>query len=688
MTINDSKPVENSEPYENPIQEAEGFTGEPLEANQTPPIENVTPSPSTKIQENSDVKESWSIPQAEETYGIKQWGDNVLAISDEGDVTIKLPNCKDATEVSLLDIAEGLRERGLDMPVMVRFENLIDHQISSLNEGFTQAIKALDYQSPYRGAFPIKVNQQSQVVSEIVRFGERYHHGLEAGSKAELLVAMASIKDRESVIICNGYKDEEFIDLGLQLRRLDYRCFFVVETPSEVPIIIARAKALGIEPYIGLRLKLTTQVDGHWSEDSGDRSIFGLNASQLIDIVDQLKAADMLNALKLVHFHLGSQIPNIRNIRDGVREACRYYIDLIREGAPLGYLDLGGGLAVDYDGSSSTEGHSRNYSLEEYCVDIIEAVKESLDPLDIPHPVLVSESGRATVAKTAVLLFNILDVGRFMPTQEPIEPDASENEAIQNLWAAYQCTSSKSLQESYNDALYYRDRVRDLFGRGDISLRSRALGENLSLAILQKILDLLPTQKRLPAALEDLPEQLADIYYGNFSVFQSLPDAWAIGQVFPVMPIHRLNEKPTQQAIIADLTCDCDGKLNRFAHPDGSRGTLPLHQMKPNEEYYVGVFLVGAYQETLGDLHNLFGDANVASVRIDAQGGMDIVHEQQGDTIADVLSYVEYDTKGLFNAFRQNAEQAVREKRISVAQRQSMLKAFKDSLDGYTYFER
>lgn len=630
----------------------------------------------------------WSARQSAELYGISEWSNGYFGISDAGEVVVCDPSSESDASVSLVEIIDGLQQRGLDMPVLLRLENLVDARLSVLNNSFAEAIQASGYQGQYRGAFPIKVNQQSHVIAEIARFGERYHHGLEAGSKAELLIALSTLKDRESLIVCNGYKDTEFIDLGLQSRKLGFKCFFVLETLAELELIIERSRLLGVDPLVGARLKLSTKVEGHWSEDSGDRSLFGLTTNELVAVVDILREADLLHCFQLLHFHLGSQIPNIRSIRAGVLEACRYYIELVREGAPLGFMDLGGGLAIDYDGTSSTSGHSRNYSIQEYCIDVVEAIQEALDEYDIPHPTIVTESGRATVAHTAILLFNILDITHFEPAPLPEALPADAHEMVENIWHSLSAIEPATLQECYNDVIYYRDQIRELFHRGDISLRHRALGENLYLAAMQKIAQLLPQMKRIPSELETLPEQLADIYYGNFSVFQSLPDSWAIEQVFPVMPIHRLNEKPTRQAIIADLTCDCDGKLQKFAGPDGEANTVALHPMRPGEEYYLGVFLVGAYQETLGDLHNLFGDTNVASVRINPDSTIDFVHELHGDRIADVLSYVEYDPNALFQQFRATAEQAVRDGRITIADRQQMLAAFSESMRGYTYFER
>ncbi|CAA6811877.1 MAG: Biosynthetic arginine decarboxylase (EC [uncultured Thiotrichaceae bacterium] len=629
---------------------------------------------------------TWHIRKSAEAYGIDRWSSGYFGISKKGEVVVNVENAGGKHEVSLREIVDGLEQRGLDMPVMLRLENLVDKRIQEMYAGFNNAIKVSNYQAGYRGVFPIKVNQQSHVVERITEYGKPYHHGLEAGSKAELLIAMSTLTDLDSLIICNGYKDQEFIDLGLHARKLGLQCYFVVETPKELPMILERSKHWGIEPLIGLRLKLSTKVDGHWANDSGDRSLFGLNSSQLIHVIDELKHANMLHCLKMLHYHLGSQLPNIRNIRDGAREACRYYASILKEGAALEVLDLGGGLAVDYDGTGNG-GYSCNYSLDEYCTDIIESIQESLDPLGIPHPQLVTESGRATVAPMSVLLFNVLDVGSFNP-HPPKAPPNMCCEPTQALWDTYRHVETKRLQENYNDAFYYRDQVREAFRRNQINLRERAMGEDLFYAILQKIRSLVPQIKFPSAELETLNEHLADIYYGNFSVFQSLPDAWAIGQVFPLMPIHRLNEEPTRQAIIADLTCDCDGKIDTFVGSQSPQKTLPLHTIRDGEEYYLGVFLVGAYQETLGDLHNLFGDTNIASVSIDEEGGIEFMHELEGDSISDVLSYVEYQPKDLYRRFRTASEEAVRQKRITIADRQKMLKAFNESLSGYTYFER
>ncbi len=637
-----------------------------------------------------DITESnWNYKDSASLYGINEWSSGYFKVSDKGEVTVNVEVDKSkTTQVSLMEIVDGLEQRGLHMPVLIRIENLIDARIRELNEAFSTAIKKADYKGQYRGAFPVKVNQQHHVVKEIAKFGQKYHHGLEVGSKAELLLAISLINDKESLIICNGYKDAEFIELGLQAQLLGYNCFFVIENPEEVEIIIEQSLKMNIEPLIGARVKLSTKVEGHWSKDSGERSLFGLSARQLVDVIDRLKEKKLIHRFKLLHFHLGSQIPNIRNIRAGILEACRYYIAIINEGAPLGYIDIGGGLAVDYDGTRSTQGHSRNYNIQEYCADIVEAIQESFDQHKILHPTIISESGRAVVAHTAVLLFNILEVNKFEYKELKTSFPPETPEPVLNLLDVAQNIDPDRIQECYNDIIHYRNQSQDLFIRGEIDLRMRSTVENFYLMGLKKISAIIPQLRRIPRELDFLSERMSDIYYGNFSIFQSLPDAWAIEQVFPVMPIHRLNEKPAREAVIADITCDGDGRIDNFVTKDGYTKTIPLHPLKKGEEYYIGVFLVGAYQETLGDLHNLFGDTNIAGIHINADKSFDIVHEFEGDSIADVLSYVEYEPAALLKKFRQKAEAAVKAGNISLAQRQHMLGLFTESLRGYTYFEK
>lgn len=635
---------------------------------------------------NEDNTTLWTAQQSAHLYGVERWANDYFGVSECGNVTAKTLNAA----VPLMDVVQGMIERDLQMPVLLRIENILDAQIMRLNEAFRKAIADEGYQNDYRGVFPIKVNQQAQVVEEVAAFGARYGHGFEVGSKPEMIAAVATLEPG-SLIICNGYKDEEFVELGLQASQLGFICFFVLETPSELPIIIERSKILGVQPAIGVRVKMSTQVSGHWNSTSGDRSVFGLTATQVIEVIDSLKQENMLHCLQLLHCHLGSQIPSITDIRNGVTEACRYYTDLIKEGAPLTHIDLGGGLAVDYTGARSNDEQSRNYSLEEYCLDIVSALKRGLDESGVAHPVIVTESGRATVAYSSVLVFNILDTNRFEPTELAADrktSDEQEHILLVKMRGVLGYLTPDRMQECYNDAHYFRDEIRELFKRGQIPLRSRAVAENLFLEILHRIADALESIERIPQDLEGLKLSLADIYYGNFSLFQSLPDIWAIGQLFPIMPIHRLNEQPTRQAVLADITCDCDGKIDRFIGEFETAKTLPLHTLNDQEEYYLGVFLTGAYQETLGDLHNLFGDTNVVSIRLNSDGSFDFVKEIHGDTIADVLSYVEYQPRELALRYRNTAEKAVQDGRITARERQKIMNTFNASLQGYTYYEK
>lgn len=634
----------------------------------------------------NEVLSKWDAKKSDDLYSISSWGQNYFFVSEDGEINIT-PSKDKKEGVSIAEIIRGVEERGLDMPVLLRFENILDAQIALINDTFAKAMKGLGYKGCYRGAYPVKVNQQQQVIHEIAKFGEKYHHGFEVGSKPELIAALAEMVDREANIICNGYKDSEFIDLGLLAIKLGYRVYFVIEMPGESELIVKRAKLSGIKPNIGIRVKLSSKAGGHWTESGGDRSIFGLNIAQVIETVDYLKEEDMLDCLKLMHYHLGSQIPNIRDIRVAVQEASRVYADLVKEGAPMGYLDLGGGLAVDYDGSNTNFTSSRNYSTEEYCTDIVEAVMSVMDKHEIEHPVIITESGRALVSFYSMLVFNALDVAKFEYGDIPDKVPEEMSEQVKNLFEVYEGLNGKNLQESYNDALFYRERIKDLFNYGTISIRERAFAEKVYWNLVYTIANQASKMKNTPPELRDLQDALADIYYCNFSVFQSIPDSWAIDQLFPIVPIHRLNEEPSRNGVLADITCDCDGEINQFIGMHEVKKSLPLHEINKDDPYYIGVFLVGAYQETLGDLHNLFGDTNVVSIRINKNNGYELVNEIKGDSVEDVLSYVEFNTKDIRSNLRKKAEVAVKEKLISANERKHILEAFENGLRGYTYYE-
>jgi arginine decarboxylase len=635
-----------------------------------------------------DTLDRWTCKRSEDLYGIREWSGGYFRVSDEGDVLVCPRGPRSNAVVNLHEVVNGLRERGITAPVLLRFGDILESRIELLNESFRKAIADAGYKGEYRGVYPVKVNQQQQVVAEIARIGKAYDYGLEVGSKAELIAAMAYMNDSDAYLVCNGYKDEEFIDLALYAGKMGMNVVLVVEMPGEVQSILDRAAAVGTRPRMGIRVKLSSRADGHWTDSGGDRSRFGLSVSQILDVVDTLKRNNQLDCLEMMHYHLGSQIHNIRNIRSGISEACRVYAGLVAEGAPMGLLNVGGGLAVDYDGSHTNFASSSNYSVPEYCSDIIEGVMSILDENEIPHPTLISESGRAVVAHHSVLVFNVLDASRFASGPRPeLKPD-EHHEMLYTLADVHDELNSKNVQEFFHDATYYRDEIRSMFSHGVVSLRDRALAEQIFWRIAIKVKELLQTQKYVPDEFEGLAKALSDVYYGNFSLFQSLPDSWAIDQLFPVMPIHRLNERPTREATIADITCDCDGRLDRFVDLHDVKHSLPLHDLKPNEEYYIGVFLVGAYQETLGDLHNLFGDTHIALIHVGDDGEMLLSHEVAGDSVENVLSYVEYDPNELVKLIKEKSERAVRRGALQPADRRSLVDAYQSGLRGYTYYEQ
>ena len=647
----------------------------------------MTPLESATIPKPAKRKsESWSPEKSSELYGVDTWGHGFFGVNKNGHVTVRLEDDEAQAEVSLFEVIDGLRDRGTHLPVLLRFRDLLHSRIAEINESFRKAIKETKYRGEYRGVYPIKVNQQRQVIEEISEFGKKYHYGLEAGSKPELIAALAHMHDPEAYLICNGYKDEEFIDLALQAQKMGLRIMLVLEMPSELDLILARSRKLGVLPNLGVRVRLSTKGSGHWQDSAGDKSVFGLNASQVIAVVDQLKASGYIDCLKMLHYHQGSQIPNIAAIREGATEAVRMYCDLVKEGAPMGVLDIGGGMAVDYDGSHTNFHSSCNYSVTEYCTDIVEVISQICDKAGVEHPNLVSESGRAVVAYYSVLVFNILDVTSAQTSEEapPIPENAPQN--LMNIIEVNKVIHKKNLQECFNDAMYYRDQMRAQFFYGAATLRERGLAEAWFWHILTRISNLIAELDDIPEDLRELSSTLVDFYYGNFSLFQSLPDSWAIDQVFPVMPIHRLDEKPRHRAVLADITCDCDGKIDRFIDKEDVAKILPLHKFKQGEPYYLAVFLVGAYQETLGDLHNLLGDTNVVGVHLE-KGKPVYTHEVEGDTVADVLTYVEFDPKELVTRFRTFAEKAVTEGRITPKERREILDLFREGLAGYTYFE-
>jgi arginine decarboxylase len=618
-------------------------------------------------------------------YGVEKWGKDLIEVTEQGEIGLRNPMVPDAGAISLPGILRDLDQRGIKAPMILRISSYLEHEIAHINESFHEAIARVDYKGSYRGVFPIKVNQQAQVIDRIVEFGKTYNYGLEAGSKPELVIALAHRLANEALIVCNGVKDAEFIQLAILSRKIGFNTVIVLESPKEADTVIEVYNELGIEPLIGVRVKLTNQISGKWEESSGDRSAFGMNTDQLVAVVDKLRDAGLLHCLKLQHSHLGSQVQDVNDVRRAVGEACRYYTELTREGVPLTHLDLGGGMGVDYTGEKKAAENSINYTVDEYCANVVETVAYAMDEAEVTHPTLVTESGRAVVATSSMLVFNVLESTLYdAPTGPKVEPD--DHHLVSDLAAINGYLSSDRLQECWNDANFYRNELRALFRRGYVDLRQMARAERIYLSLMAR-LKALAASDDLETDVNDQLEKVADIYHCNFSLFQSLPDVWAIDQLHPIVPLQGLNQTPDRRAVLSDITCDSDGKIDRFILADGVSPSLPVHSLPEEEEYFMGVFFVGAYQETLGDLHNLFGDTNVVTIDLRADGGFDLLHEQEGDTISQVLSYVEFDPTDCVAAFRKMVDEAISTGTLKANDRKTLMSAYRDSINGYTYYE-
>jgi arginine decarboxylase len=627
----------------------------------------------------------WTAADSLDLYNIRGWANGYFSVNAAGHMSVH-PGGPGSPKIDLKELVDEVRERGIGLPLLIRFSEIIKGRVVELNEAFARAISEYGYKGSYRGVYPIKVNQDRHLVERLVEYGRPYHFGLEAGSKPELLAVMAMLDDEEALIVCNGYKDEEYVETALLASKLGRKIILVVEKPSELPLIREIAQRTGVKPRLGIRSRLSARGSGHWEASAGDRSKFGLAGRDLLNAVAYLREHRMLDSFELLHFHLGSQISSIRAVKDALREAAQVYVNLVKMGAPLAYLDVGGGLGVDYDGSQTNFASSLNYTLQEYANDIVFGVMEVCDPADVPHPILVSESGRATVAHHAALIIEVLGVAEFAVGKLPAKRPAEAELPLRNLFDAYREVSRKNLLEVYHDAIGYRDECLSLFNLGHLSLEHRGLAEDLFWAICQKILKVTRSLPELPEELEGLERALADTYFCNFSVFQSVPDSWAIDQLFPVVPIHRLNEEPGNRAVLADITCDSDGKIDHFIDRRDVKNVLELHAFN-GEPYYLGIFLVGAYQEILGDLHNLFGDTNTVHVSLDAEEGYRIDDVVSGDSVSDVLRYVRYDRNDLVARVRHAAELAFRAKRMTLEESRQLLRRYEEGLAGYTYLE-
>jgi arginine decarboxylase len=631
------------------------------------------------------IPKPWSVADAVEAYGIRDWGNNYFRISHKGHVLVTPPGQAGNT-INLKALVDEVRQRGVGLPLLVRFSDILRSRIEELNRAFQSAIDEYGYQGSYRGVYPIKVNQERQVVEEVVRFGRPYHHGLEAGSKPELLAVLAMLDDEEALVICNGYKDEEYVEMALLGSKMGRGIILVVEKLSELPLIARIARKTGVTPRLGMRAKLSTRGAGRWEASGGDHAKFGLSARELIEATQFLRQHGLLDTFELLHFHLGSQISNIRYIKEGLREAGRLYCELVKMGAPLRYLDVGGGLGVDYDGSQTNFASSINYTLQEYANDVVYAIMEMCEETEVTPPTLVSESGRATVAHHCVLVVDVLGVSEFRAGPLPSAPSEEAQAVVWNLYDTYKELTRKNLLEAYHDAVQYKDESLTLFALGHLSLAERVLAEDYFWGICQKILRFVRDMEEVPEEFEGLERLLADTYFCNFSIFQSIPDAWAVHQLFPIMPIHRLHEKPSRQAVLADVTCDSDGKIDAFIDRRDVKHVLALHPLN-GKEYYLGFFLVGAYQEILGDLHNLFGDTNTVHVSLAPNGEYRLERVVAGDTVTDVLQYVSYSREDLLSRLRGAIELALRAKRITLEESRYLLKIYEAGLSSYTYLE-
>jgi arginine decarboxylase len=627
---------------------------------------------------------TWTIADSEELYGVPYWGRDLFHINPHGNL-VCTPSGPGRGDIDLHAITKELVERGIELPVLLRMPQIAEHRIDLMNRIFAEAMSEYGYEGHYRGVCPVKVNQQRQLVEEILQAGRAHHVGLEAGSKPELLVAMAMVDDPDALIICNGYKDRRYVQTALTAGRLGLDTILVVEKLSEVDIFLTEAERLGVKPRLGVRAKLTAPGKGRWQGSAGDRAKFGLSALSIVELVKKLQAAGQLDCLQLLHFHIGSQVTSIRTFKRALREATRLYVELVKLGAPMGILDVGGGLGVDYDGSRTTFESSKNYSDAEYAADVVAHIGDACTDAGIPHPDIVTESGRATVAHCSVLLFDILGVERLPVDGPPEPPEEGDDDLLLELWEVLQRINVRSYQEAWHDAMDVRTQAHAAFELGVLGLEGLARIDRLFWKVCGRIGRVVANLSYVPDELDSLELGLADTYYANFSVFQSVPDAWAIGQLFPCLPVHRHAQEPTRRALIADMTCDSDGKLDRFVDRRDVKKVLELHPYDPEEPYILALCLVGAYQEILGDMHNLFGDTHAVHLRVDEAGEWFIDQVIEGDTVESVTGFVQYDRKDLIQRIRRRTEVQIKAKLLDRRDAARILSFYREGLDGYTY---
>ncbi len=632
--------------------------------------------------------EPWTIASAKSLYNVEGWGIGFFDINDEGHVVVRPDRERTDRELDLFELANDLEEQGVGLPLLLRFSDILRSRIESLNEKFSRAREEYGYEGGYTTVYPIKVNQQRHVVEEIVEFGKSAGVGLECGSKPELQAVLGLAEHTDHLIVCNGYKDEEFMRLALMGQKLGHQVFIVLEQLSEVDVLLQVADELGVTPTAGVRIKLYSEGSGRWAKSGGEKSKFGLSTAQLVRLVDKLKALDRLDILKLIHFHLGSQITDIRYIKAGLQEVSRYYAELRSIGVDITHVDVGGGLGVDYDGSGSTSQASVNYTLQEYADDVIYTIAEACRQHELPMPHIISESGRALTAHHALLLLSVIDVESVADNSVP-ELNEDHHTLLHEMAADYASLSKrisrKRVREVYHDATFDKERAQDLFSSGVLTLRDRAIVEQIYLATIATVVRIAQKERdEYSDIIDDLEATMVDRYFCNFSLFQSLPDSWAIDQIFPIMPIHRLNEEPTRRGTIQDVTCDSDGKIECFIGDRVPHKSLELHPFTDGDPYIIGIFLTGAYQEILGDLHNLFGDTNAVHIRLSESKGYEVTDLVHGDTVTEVLDYVQFRASDLLATFRRKVANATG---IQRQEANMFIADYIAGLEGYTYLE-
>lgn len=627
----------------------------------------------------------WRIEDSAELYNITGWGLKYFSINDNGHVQVT-PR-EGCASVDLKELMDELQIRDITAPVLLRFPDILDNRIEKISRCFKQAAEEYKYGAQNFIIYPIKVNQMRQVVDEIVSHGKKFNIGLEAGSKPELHAVLATNIDEHNLIICNGYKDENYVELALLAQKMGRRIFLVVEKLNELHLIARLAKRIGVRPNIGIRIKLSSSGSGKWEESGGDHSKFGLNSSELLEAVDALAKYKMEDCLKLIHFHIGSQITKIRRIKNALREATQFYVQLTKMGFSIDFIDIGGGLGVDYDGTrSSASENSMNYSIQEYANDAISAIVDACEKNGLKQPNVITESGRSLSAHHSILIIETLETTQLPVWNDNEEVSDSDHELARELYQIWDRLGQQSLLESWHDALQIREEALDRFSLGMLDLHTRAQIEKLFWSVAREVNDIAKTMKHVPEELR-ISKMLPDKYFCNFSLFQSLPDSWAIDQMFPIMPISRLDEKPTHTATIQDVTCDSDGKINCFISSHGFSNALPIHPIKNGESYYLGVFLVGAYQEILGDMHNLFGDTNTVHVSVH-KDGYEIEQIIDGETVAEVLDYVQYNPKKLVRNVETWVTRSMKSGKITPEEGREFLSNYRSGLYGYTYLEK